>query len=93
VFIPIVSFVIRVLRVGECQEHSTSVPLLTTTLQTLLRYLSWIPIGYIMETSVIEVLVLKFFPAAQFQNVALQCLAEVALLKFSSLSLFCLGSL
>jgi hypothetical protein len=47
-------------------------PLLTVTLETLLRYLSWIPIGYVLETSVIEILVLKFFPFALFQNIALQ---------------------
>lgn len=41
------------------QENSQSPPLLTMTLETLLRYLSWIPIGYIMETSIIEILVLK----------------------------------
>ncbi len=63
-------------------ENSASPPLLTTTLQALQRYLSWIPIGYIMESSIIEVLVLKFFPAAQFQNNALRCLGEVANLTF-----------
>jgi hypothetical protein len=55
-------------------------PLLTVTLETLLRYLSWIPIGYVLETSVIEILVLKFFPFALFQNIALQVRAVAYLL-------------
>jgi hypothetical protein len=53
-------------------DPTQSGPLLTVTLETLLRYLSWIPIGYVLETSVIEILVLKFFPFALFQNIALQ---------------------
>jgi hypothetical protein len=54
-------------------------PLLTVTLETLLRYLSWIPIGYVLETSVIEILVLKFFPFALFQNIALQVCVSAAM--------------
>jgi exportin-1 len=62
-------------------EHSTEPPLLTATLQTLLRFLHWIPIGYIFETKLIETLALKFFPVAQFQNDTLQCLSEIGGLK------------
>jgi exportin-1 len=40
-------------------ENSQSAPLLTTTLSTLLRWLSWVPINYIMDTTLIENLVLK----------------------------------
>jgi len=36
--------------------------LLTATLETMLRYLSWIPVGYIFETSLVEVLITKVFP-------------------------------
>lgn len=64
-------------------ENSSNATLLSVTLETLLRFLSWIPIGYIMETSLIEILALKFFPAAAFQNITLQCLVEVSNLTFA----------
>lgn len=62
-------------------DHSTEPPLLTETLRTLLRFLHWIPIGYIFETKLISTLALKFFPVAQFQNDTLQCLSEIGGLK------------
>ena len=51
--------------------------LLSITLQTLLRFLSWIPLGYIFETKLIEQLLSKFFPVPQFRNDALACLTEI----------------
>lgn len=62
-------------------DHSTDPALLTATLQTLLRFLHWIPIGYIFETKLISTLCLKFFPVAQFQNDTLVCLSEIGGLK------------
>ena len=58
-------------------ERSEDAQLLQTTLSTLLRFLQWIPIGYIFETSLIEILCLKFFPVHIFQNITLQCLNEI----------------
>jgi len=55
--------------------------LLLSTLETLLRYLSWIPIGYIFETTLIEVLVTKFLPVVQFRNVSLKCITEIVQLQ------------
>jgi exportin-1 len=57
---------------------STHVPLLTVTLQTLLRFLSWIPLGFIFETDLIETLVTKFLAASVFRNDTLSCLSEIA---------------
>ncbi|RHY69704.1 hypothetical protein DYB38_010760, partial [Aphanomyces astaci] len=37
-------------------DKSTHIPLLTITLQTLLRFLSWIPLGFIFETNLVETL-------------------------------------
>lgn len=50
--------------------------LIRATLSCLHAYLSWIPLGYIFESNLIEML-LKIFPQAQFRNITLQCLAEV----------------
>lgn len=65
---------------GLCEfilEHSQDPQLLSTTLKTVLRFLHWVPVGYIFETKLIGTLALKFFPVAQFQNDTLACLTEI----------------
>jgi len=59
-------------------DNSQDPNLLTITLQTLLRFLQWIPVGYIFETKLVETLSVKFFPVALFQNDTLRCLTEIA---------------
>ncbi|KAG2381491.1 hypothetical protein C9374_006480 [Naegleria lovaniensis] len=51
--------------------------LLSATLQTLLRFLNWIPRPYIFETNMLEVLITKFLPVQQFRNDTLSCLTEI----------------
>jgi len=51
--------------------------LITVTLRTILRFLRWIPIGFIFETNLIDVLLKKFFPFQAFRNDALACLTEI----------------
>lgn len=51
--------------------------LLSATLQTLLRFLNWIPRPYIFETNMLEVLITKFLPVQQFRNDTLRCLTEI----------------
>lgn len=55
--------------------------LLKVTLQTLQRFLTWIPLGFIFQTNLIEVLIHKFFPAQAFRNDALDCLTEIGSLS------------
>ncbi|KFK25926.1 hypothetical protein AALP_AA8G181300 [Arabis alpina] len=55
--------------------------LIRATLSALHAYLSWIPLGYIFESPLLETL-LKFFPNAAYRNLTLQCLTEVAVLNF-----------
>ena len=50
--------------------------LIRVTLETLHAYLSWVPLGFILESNIVEVL-LKLFPQPHYRNVALQCLSEV----------------
>ncbi|PSK33552.1 exportin [Elsinoe australis] len=57
--------------------------LIKATLETLLRFLNWIPLGYIFETppsgmSLLETLRSRFLEAPEFRNVTLKCLTEVA---------------
>ncbi|KAL3837970.1 hypothetical protein ACJIZ3_022561 [Penstemon smallii] len=55
--------------------------LIRATLATLHAFLSWIPLGYIFESPLLETL-LKFFPVPAYRNLTLQCLTEVAALSF-----------
>lgn len=48
------------------------------TLAALHAFLSWIPLGYIFESNLVEIL-LKHFPQPAYRNLALQCLTEVGL--------------
>mmetsp|Transcript_26089 Transcript_26089/g.42132 ORF Transcript_26089/g.42132 Transcript_26089/m.42132 type:complete len:1081 (+) Transcript_26089:326-3568(+) len=55
--------------------------LITVTLQTLLRFLAWIPLGYIFETPLVEQLLTRFLPNVEFRNDTLACLTEIASLQ------------
>lgn len=50
--------------------------LIRATLSTLFAFLSWVPLGFIFESNLVDML-LKLFPRPQFRNLALQCLTEV----------------
>ncbi|XP_062189528.1 protein EXPORTIN 1A-like [Phragmites australis] len=55
--------------------------LVRATLSTLHAFLSWIPIGFIFESLLLETL-LKVFPISAYRNLTLHCLTEVAALHF-----------
>ncbi|XP_042513165.1 protein EXPORTIN 1A [Macadamia integrifolia] len=55
--------------------------LIRATLATLHAFLSWIPLGYIFESPLLETL-LNFFLVSSCRNLTLQCLTEVAALQF-----------
>jgi len=59
-------------------ENSQRTSLLRVTLQTLQRFLTWIPLGFIFQTQLIETLLQKFFPVPVFRNDTLECLTEIA---------------
>ena len=63
-----------------CQEILTTANqtgLIKATLETLLRFLNWIPLGYIFETPIIETLRTRFLETPDFRNVTLKCLTEI----------------
>jgi exportin-1 len=67
-----------------CQEvldKATKPSLIKATLETLLRFLNWIPLGYIFETNLIEVLRTRFLEVPDFRNVTLKCLTEIGALQ------------
>ena len=55
--------------------------LLRITLRTLLRFLSWIPLGFVFETPLIQLLLTKFFGVQCFRNDTLSCLTEIGSLR------------
>lgn len=50
--------------------------LVRTTLATLNAFLSWVPLGYIFESNVVDAL-LRLLPQPPYRNLAVQCLTEV----------------
>lgn len=59
-------------------ENSQNASLVGVTLETLLRFMHWIPLGYIFETNLIQTLTCKFLSVPLFRNVTLKCLSEIA---------------
>ena len=47
--------------------NSTKTSLLVCTFQTLLKFLNWIPLGYIFETQLVKTLVYKFLPQVPYR--------------------------
>ncbi|XP_033735453.1 exportin-1-like [Pecten maximus] len=64
-------------------DNSQNAPLVGSTLETLLRFLNWIPLGYIFETKLISTLIYKFLNVPMFRNVTLKCLTEIAAVQVS----------
>lgn len=58
-------------------DHSHRPSLLRVTLQTLQRFLTWIPLGFIFQTNLVDTLLNKFFPEPMFRNDTLDCLTEI----------------
>eukprot|EP00698_Gefionella_okellyi_P014806 TRINITY_DN4120_c0_g1_i1.p1 TRINITY_DN4120_c0_g1~~TRINITY_DN4120_c0_g1_i1.p1 ORF type:complete len:1054 (-),score=265.94 TRINITY_DN4120_c0_g1_i1:42-3203(-) len=62
-------------------ENGTKPALINATLETLLRFLNWIPLGFIFETKMLDWLLYKYFSVDSFRNVALKCLCEISSLE------------
>lgn len=63
-----------------CSEVLTTAnqpSLIKATLETLLRFLNWIPLGYIFETDIILTLRSRFLETPEFRNITLKCLTEI----------------
>jgi exportin-1 len=62
---------------SEVLNTATQPSLVKATLETLLRFLNWIPLGYIFETPIISTLLNRFLDVPEFRNVTLKCLTEI----------------
>ncbi|CAO3568485.1 unnamed protein product [Mortierella alpina] len=69
---------------SEVLEKANKPSLIKATLNTLLRFLNWIPLGYIFETSLVENLRTRFLEVPQFRNVTLRCLTEIGSLSVTA---------
>ncbi|KAI0060843.1 hypothetical protein BV25DRAFT_1917398 [Artomyces pyxidatus] len=64
--------------------EATKTSLIKITLETVLRFLNWIPLNYVFETNIIDLLLERFLEMADFRNITMKCLAEVAALDVGS---------
>ncbi|CCK67855.1 exportin CRM1 KNAG_0A01660 [Huiozyma naganishii CBS 8797] len=62
-------------------EQASATGLVVATLESLLRYLHWIPYRYIFETNILELLSTKFLSDSSTRAVTLKCLTEVSNLE------------
>ncbi|KAJ3820851.1 CRM1 C terminal-domain-containing protein [Lentinula raphanica] len=66
---------------SEVLAEANKTSLIKATLETFLRFLNWIPLGFIFETTIIDLLLNRFLEAPEFRNITLKCLAEIAALQ------------
>ena len=62
---------------SEVLNTANQTSLIKATLETLLRFLNWIPLGFIFETPIIETLRSRFLETPEFRNISLKCLTEI----------------
>uniref|UniRef100_A0A915EA02 Exportin-1 n=1 Tax=Ditylenchus dipsaci TaxID=166011 RepID=A0A915EA02_9BILA len=62
----------------EILENSDNAQLIYATLQTLHGFLDWIPVGYVFENNLIDLITTKFLPFPAFRSIAVQCLIEIS---------------
>ncbi|CAD6570922.1 MAG: Karyopherin transporter [Alectoria sarmentosa] len=69
---------------SEVLSTANQTSLINATLETLLRFLNWIPLGFIFETPIIDTLRSRFLEAPEFRNISLKCLTEIGGLQIGS---------
>lgn len=62
---------------SEVLNAANQSSLVKATLETLLRFLNWIPLGFIFETPIIDTLRTRFLEVPEFRNITLKCLTEI----------------
>lgn len=69
-----------VLKTHVTTPGSVRSSLIITTLSTLANFLEWIPLGYIFETDLIQMLLMHFWDPLEFRVECAKCLNEIACL-------------
>ncbi|CAB3396830.1 unnamed protein product [Caenorhabditis bovis] len=65
-------------------EKCPSNSMVQATLKTLHRFLTWIPVGYVFETNITELLSENFLSLEVYRVITLQCLTEVSLIQIDT---------
>lgn len=65
-------------------EKCPAPAMVEATLKTLHRFLSWIPVGYVFETNITQLLSENFLSLEMFRVITLQCLTEIASINVSN---------
>ncbi|GMM38439.1 exportin [Saccharomycopsis crataegensis] len=65
----------------EVLDKASKPSLLAATLDCLLRYLHWIPLPYIFDTDLLDLVSLKFLQAESTRAITIKCLTEVSSLN------------
>ncbi|KAH8918944.1 hypothetical protein BT69DRAFT_1353506 [Atractiella rhizophila] len=68
---------------AEIVANGQKPSLIKSTLEALYRFLSWMPLGYIFETELVDNLVSRFLGVPDFRNITLKCLSEIVGLHVS----------
>ncbi|CAD5224178.1 unnamed protein product [Bursaphelenchus okinawaensis] len=68
----------------EILQSSDNADLVYSTLRTLHGFLSWAPVGFIFENSLIELITGRFMPFPTFRSLCVQCLIEISGIDISS---------
>lgn len=71
---------------SEVLNTANQASLIRATLETLLKFLNWIPLGYVFETPIIDTLRTRFLETPEFRNITLKCLTEVGGLSIGNYS-------
>ena len=71
---------------SEVLTTANQASLIRATLETLLRFLNWIPLGYVFETPIIDTLRGRFLDTPEFRNITLTCLTEIGGLSVGNYS-------
>lgn len=62
----------------EILDKADKPSVILATLKALEKYISWIPLGYVFETNILNLIAGKFLPEQGFRRAALKCLIEVS---------------
>ncbi|KAH7694836.1 hypothetical protein AAVH_38112, partial [Aphelenchoides avenae] len=62
----------------EILESSDNAQLVYATLHTLHGFLNWIPVGYVFENNLVDLITTKFLPYPVFRSISVKCLTEIS---------------
>lgn len=66
---------------SEVLEKAQKPSLIKATLDTTLRFITWVPLGFIFETTFMDTLLGRFLEHPDYRNVTLKCLSETTLVN------------